>query len=1073
MATSLGLTSVFSASDSESISSDDAQAIVDGSPCYALLEFPDCFYRVQSLKLVLGREPDDFNTYNQRLIVSDQKPPISRKRKRSDSSDEDDRLSTHPVLDDIAIKQEPDYDNCITAIGGIGGPQASLTDDPDEVFIAIHPNVDEDGDVKDKAISKKHLRFMFSEEFGWLLEIIGRNGVYLNEVWHGKGEQVMLEDKDLLTVVGLRFRWHTTSPEGEESDLESLSDFDEEERPFGIPILRQEAARENQASAQAIEIDAREESEEDDGYREDEEDEDRPLAHVMRKKKKKVKEREKVQEQEKTTKSLKLTLKIPKTKPEKVKSSKAPKLENIEKDEKVDTTEKDKSKKAEKSTTKPASKKPKVHNDKARKGVDNAKAPIDLSNNGVDVVQSVEQAEVNEDKPTPAKALTPTASAALADSETPGVTPGTAAQPGTVRDPVLHGEAPPPKRRGPGRPPADGVMSKRERRERQKAEQMGIPYGEPLPFKTEPKKEGEGSEKKKKLKREHTDADGNEDDDDADGDTAEPDAPALPRAPSPKESDYPPEKLVKPEETYQVLLYGVLSETTTPLALPQVYEAIKNKWPYFRFKVGGTGWESSVRHNLQSSKYFKKAGKAGKGHLWAIDPDEPFEHKAKRVDPPQPTPYQPARPYQYQQGYQPPNRPPGTQPYGGYYGAPGAAANGQRPGMAPNGQPYPAFYPQPGTAGVGTRPGGPLPTGAPYPPVRPGQPNSFGATASPVPGQPRPNTAYDQVCNGVIPEVFMKFQDQLEKLSQPSANGVNVAVEQATLAIKWIMAHPRSDEGIEKEGSQLQHMVKVLRSLLQSVVPAAPPPRPAVPAGPMVNRAQSGTPVAPMLQSTPSSFPRPGQPLPVAFPTTGRPGQPLPGQAQFLARPPQPAVPAIVAPTPLNTQGTGIQPTGGNPTQTRRAQAVHGSFVPPSQGQSAPALARQSTPVRPPSAPLATSGPSGQSGTQVKAAPSALSPPINGPTSLPTTPGIATTTAPAPLGATTEVVGNQSQPNVTKTVPTPTMLQPGASTTPTPSTPGAPQQATIAPSSTSSLPPPAPPASATHSNTPQVQPTQS
>jgi len=355
---SLGLASMFSASDSESVSSDEAQAIVDDSPCYALLEFPDCFYRVQSLKLVLGREPDDFNTYNQRLIVSDQKPHTSRKRKRSDISGDDDSLSTHSALDSIAIKQESDYDNCVTAIGGIGGPQASLTDDPDEVFIAIHPNVDEDGDVKDKAISKKHLRFMFSEEFGWHLEIIGRNGVYLNEVWHGKGEQVMLEDKDLLTVVGLRFRWHTTSPEGEESDLESLSDYDEEGL-FTVPILKQEAALEAQASAHAMQVDTKEESEEDDGYQEDEEDEDRPVAHVIRKKKKvKEKEREKVQEQEKKTKSLKLTLKIPKSKPEKVKSSKAPKLENIEKEEKMDKVDKEKGKKAEK-TNKHASKKPK------------------------------------------------------------------------------------------------------------------------------------------------------------------------------------------------------------------------------------------------------------------------------------------------------------------------------------------------------------------------------------------------------------------------------------------------------------------------------------------------------------------------------------------------------------------------------------------------------------------------------------------------------------------------------------------------------------------------------------------
>jgi len=1073
---SLGLASVFSASDSESISSDEAQAIVDDSPCYALLEFPDCFYRVQSLKLVLGREPDDFNTYNQRLIVSDQKPLLSRKRKRSDISDDDDSLSTHSVLDSIAIKPESDYDNCITAIGGIGGPQASLTDDPDEVFIAIHPNVDEDGDVKDKAISKKHLRFMFSEEFGWHLEIIGRNGVYLNEMWHGKGEQVILEDKDLLTVVGLRFRWHTTSPEGEESDLESLSDFDEEGL-FAVPILKQEAALEAQASANAMQIDNKEESEEDDGYEEDEEDEDRPLAHVIRKKKKKVKEkekeREKVQEQEKTTKSLKLTLKIPKSKPEKAKSAKAPKLETIGKEEKidkVDKVEKDKRNKAEK-TNKPASKKPKIHDEKAKKGIEKAKTPIEVSNDSMDVVQSVEKAEEGHAETTvPTKATTPTASAALDDSETPTMTPGTAAQPGTVRDPVLHGEAPPPKRRGPGRPPADGVMSKRERRERQKAEQMGIPYGEPLPFKAEPKKEGEGSEKKKKVKRENTDADGDEDEDGADGETAETETPALPRAPSPKESDYPPEKLVKPEETYQVLLYQVLSETTTPLALPQVYEAIKNKWPYFRFKVGGTGWESSVRHNLQSSKYFKKAGKAGKGHLWAIDPDEPFEHKAKRADPPQPAPYQPARPYQYQQGYQGPNRPAGTQPYA-YYGAPGVTANGQRPGMAPNGQPYPAFYPQNGTVGGEPRPAGSAPAGTLYNPARPGQPNGFN-TASPAQGQPRPNTAYDQVCNGVIPEVFLKFQDQLEKLSQPSANGTNIAVEQAALAIKWIMAHPRSDEGIEKEGSQLQHMVKVLRSLLQSIVPAAQPPRPAVSSAPIVNRAQTGTPgtqntfsampprplgqpgmmapVGPTAQGAPAShsiasnFPRPGQPLQnTAFPTgpAGQPPRPFAGvsapgvggQIQFAVRPPGTAaqIPTsgnIVTPTP-NTQPLATQPLATKPLQGQQQTTAFSASLTPAQGQSAPLAvhASQAGSVRPTTASLAQSplpGPVKATVQDSSAAPhvpaSTMTTPSNNAIATPAVAGmtIGTTLNPAPVAQPSgNTIASPSQPMPPTTIP--------------------------------------------------------
>lgn len=205
-----------------------------------------------------------------------------------------------------------------------------------------------------------------------------------------------------------------------------------------------------------------------------------------------------------------------------------------------------------------------------------------------------------------------------------------------------------PERRGPGRPPANGKMSKREMRLRQKAQKEGKEYDAMMAKETREKstteaaaegEEGakEDSAKKKKKSRKRSTTVG-EETGDQDAATpaglSEPKAddtdPQPPREPSPKLEDYTEEQLAKPTGTYQDFLYTVLSESERPLALQQIYNAIKNRWPHFRFGVESNGWESSVRHNLQGCNYFRKARKEGKGHAWEINPEVPFVSKTTK-----------------------------------------------------------------------------------------------------------------------------------------------------------------------------------------------------------------------------------------------------------------------------------------------------------------------------------------------------------------------------------------------------------------------------------------------------------
>ncbi|KAL6866238.1 hypothetical protein ACO1O0_002345 [Amphichorda felina] len=178
-----------------------------------------------------------------------------------------------------------------------------------------------------------------------------------------------------------------------------------------------------------------------------------------------------------------------------------------------------------------------------------------------------------------------------------------------------------PKKRGPGRPPKNGIMSKRQQRELKKAQQelarqqaaqappveppakrkVGRPRKHPLP-------EGDLSAEKRKYKPRKPKEDG------AEGSDAERRAkekkgkPVRPKSPplELRREDYTEQELQKPNKNYGMLIDETLSAAPDGLTLKQIYKRIATKYPWFFFHTETKGWESSVRHNLIGNEAFKK-----------------------------------------------------------------------------------------------------------------------------------------------------------------------------------------------------------------------------------------------------------------------------------------------------------------------------------------------------------------------------------------------------------------------------------------------------------------------------------
>ncbi|KAL5623140.1 hypothetical protein FOBRF1_002390 [Fusarium oxysporum] len=277
-----------------------------------------------------------------------------------------------------------------------------------------------------------------------------------------------------------------------------------------------------------------------------------------------------------------------------------------------------------------------------------------------------------------------------------------------------------PKKRGPGRPPKNGIMSKREQRllkkQQQEMAKKTLPQAPPVepPIKRKvgrPRKHPlpEGSSErpeKRKYKPRKPREDGAEGSDAERRAREKKEKKARPKSPplELKIEDYTEEQLQKPNKNYGVLIDETLTAAGPDgLTLKQIYKRICQRYPWFYFHTETKGWESSVRHNLIGNEAFRKDETT---NLWSRVPGVELDAGKKRKA------SSPDRAATHAYGQYP-----APYAYNAQHMAPGAP--GYPPGQAPPGYHMPTYTAQQ------TQPG------------RPAQP--YGASASPpAPGQPAP-----------------------------------------------------------------------------------------------------------------------------------------------------------------------------------------------------------------------------------------------------------------------------------------------------------------------------------------------
>ena len=218
----------------------------------------------------------------------------------------------------------------------------------------------------------------------------------------------------------------------------------------------------------------------------------------------------------------------------------------------------------------------------------------------------------------------------------------------------------PPRRKGPGRPPKNGFMSKREeaslkKQAREAARVQAGNEGDASLEAINSPIETPGLMKRKYTKRKK--ADGQHDEIDIRESIEGPESlslsqtasfsqpkppkekkPKPPKSPSPviDEASLTAEQLAKPQQSYVVLIHEALTNSPSgQMSLPQIYKAIERRYPYFKFKVQTVGWQSSIRHNLSQHAAFRKVEREGKGWMWGLVPEVSIEKERR---PRRPTP---------------------------------------------------------------------------------------------------------------------------------------------------------------------------------------------------------------------------------------------------------------------------------------------------------------------------------------------------------------------------------------------------------------------------------------------------
>lgn len=304
----------------------------------------------------------------------------------------------------------------------------------------------------------------------------------------------------------------------------------------------------------------------------------------------------------------------------------------------------------------------------------------------------------------------------------------------------------PPKKRGPGRPPKNGIMSKREERllkkqaqeeakknmppqepgEQPQKRKVGRPRKHPLP------EDADGSSEKRKYKPRRSK--GEEGDDEVDGEKPAKEKSQKHKTPplELKREDFTEEQLQKPTKNYQMLIDEIMTAAPPKgYSLKQVYKRIQERWPFFYFCVDTKGWESSVRHNLLGSECFKKID----GN-WHRVPGVPLESGKKRK--PSDATAEPRATPMYNGYNHPYHPPPHAQPHGQQpmTHSTGLSQPNLPPRYPPNGQAYQILHgppPNPVQPGVQAPPRPGFPQQQTIPPAP--QANGYATAGAP----PRPH----------------------------------------------------------------------------------------------------------------------------------------------------------------------------------------------------------------------------------------------------------------------------------------------------------------------------------------------
>ncbi|KAL6938878.1 hypothetical protein ACO0OL_000500 [Hanseniaspora opuntiae] len=82
----------------------------------------------------------------------------------------------------------------------------------------------------------------------------------------------------------------------------------------------------------------------------------------------------------------------------------------------------------------------------------------------------------------------------------------------------------------------------------------------------------------------------------------------------------------KPPYSYAAMIaLSIMVSGMGQLTLSQIYQWISAHFPFY--KLGDSGWQNSIRHNLSLNNAFFKAGKSsdGKGHFWRLTPGQEYK----------------------------------------------------------------------------------------------------------------------------------------------------------------------------------------------------------------------------------------------------------------------------------------------------------------------------------------------------------------------------------------------------------------------------------------------------------------